>query len=375
MMPKQVHHNKSLFVQSCLLIICFTFFVSCQSREGYKKKMNENTLQPHTDSEPHFQATERPYYYIFQTAHAHTFAALTHGGIELLHCGEEFKAEVLPSGGVEYGGDISIAPPYSDEWIGYGQTRGFDQYNLRTHEHKWHMVAPRMEETVKACRALDPEKNIFAFMIEWRDDDKLKRIFKVCDLSGEDVIVLNKVESDFLLDDFTYNSLVVKDSALFYLNEKDTRLLSVDKNWNPVAHPFTSAYNEHHKKFFMTQRIEIHPTLPIAIISAKGTFLVSWKDNKKNLIPLVTLDQDIRTGEYSFSPDGKYIVWEAVNIKKADYQYFYAEVNIKIPGYIGMPKLLQHNNPMRSSLLILWGTNPSTVLVGEPDGLYWWHVK
>jgi hypothetical protein len=44
--------------------------------------MNENTLQPHIDSEPHFQATERPYYYIFQTAHAYSFAALTHGGVE-----------------------------------------------------------------------------------------------------------------------------------------------------------------------------------------------------------------------------------------------------------------------------------------------------
>jgi hypothetical protein len=74
----------------CIILITSLFVLSCQSREGYIKKMNENTLQPHTDSEPHFQATERPYYYIFQTAHAYSFAALTHGGIELLHCGDEF---------------------------------------------------------------------------------------------------------------------------------------------------------------------------------------------------------------------------------------------------------------------------------------------
>jgi len=359
----------------CIVIITSLFVISCQSREGKLRKMNENTLQPHIDAEPHFQATERPYYYVFQTAHAYTFAALTHGGIELLHCGEKFNAEALPSGGVEYGGDISITPRYSDEWIGYGQTRGFDQYNLRTHEHKWHMVAPRMEETVKACRALDPEKNIFAFMIEWRDDDKLKRIFKVCDLSGEDVIVLKKVESDFLPDDFTYNSIVVKDSVLFYLNEKDQKLCSVDKNWNPVAHPFTAAYNEHYKKFFMTQRIEIHPTLPIAIISTKGNFLISWKDNKKDIIPLVNLDKDIGNEEYSFSLDGKYIVWETINIKNANYQYYYAEVNEKIPGYIGIPKILSSSIKINNPESILWASNPNTILVVKSDGLYWWHIK
>ena len=336
--------------------------------------MNENTLQPHIDAEPHFQATEEPYDYLFQTAHAHTFAALTDGGIELLHCGEDFKAEALPSDGVEYGGDISIAPRYSDEWIGYGQTRGFDQYNLRTHEHKWHMVAPRLEETVKACRAIDPEKNIFAFMIEWREGAKVKRIFKVCDLSQEEMIVLKKVETDFIPGGFAYNSFAVKDSVLFYLSEKDEALCSVDKNWNPVTHPFTAAYNEHHKKFFMTQRIEIHPTLPIAIISAKGTFLISWKDNKKNLMPLVSLDKNIATGSYSFSPDGKYIVWRSVKLG-ADDKYYYAEVSEKIPGYVGIPKLLPISYQINDAEAILWASNPPTVLVAKSDGLYWWHIK
>ncbi len=336
--------------------------------------MNENTLQPHVDAEPHYQATERPYYYIFQTAHAYTFAALTHGGIELLHCGDELKKETLPSGGVEYGGDISIAPRYSDEWIGYGQTRGFDQYNLRTHEHKWHMVAPRMEETVKACRALDPEKNIFAFMIEWREGAKVRRIFKVCDLSQEEPVILKKIESDFIPGGFTYNSFAVKDSTLFYLNEEKSRLLSVDKNWNPVAHPFTTAYNEHYKKIFRTQRIEIHPTLPIAIISAKGTFLISWKDKKKDLIPLVSLDTNISTGGYSFSPDGKYIVWGSVKLS-ADEQYYYAEVSEKIPGYIGIPKLLSSSFQLNNAESTLWASNPNTILIVKSDGLYWWHIK
>jgi hypothetical protein len=359
----------------CIIIIISLFVLTCQSKEGYLKKMNENTLQPHIDAEPHYQATDRPYYYVFQTAHAHTFAALTHGGIELLHCGEDFKAEALPSGDVEYGGDISIAPPYSDEWIGYGQTRGFDQYNLRTHEHKWHMVAPRLEETVKACRAIDPEKNIFAFMIEWRDGTKLKRIFKVCDLSNEEMIVLKKIESDFLKDDFGYNSFAVKDSVLFYLDEKDEALCSVDKNWTPVTHPFTTAYNEHYKKFFMTQRIEIHPTLPIAIISAKGTFLISWKDNKKGLIPLVSLDTNVATGRYTFSPDGKFIVWRYVDYDKDTDKFYYADVNEKIPGYIGVPKLLPSNYKKQNIELISWASNPNTFLVVKSDGLYWWHIK
>jgi hypothetical protein len=238
------------------------------------------------------------------------------------------------------------------------------------------MVAPRMEETVKACRALDPAKNIFAFMIEWRDDDKLKRIFKVCDLSGEDVIVLKRVESDFLLDDFTYNSFAVKDSVLFYLNEKDTRLLSVDKDWNPVAHPFTTAYNEHHKKFSITGGLIVHPNLPIAIIvSNEGSFLISWKDNKKVLIPLISLDTTKGTARYSFSPNGKFIIWQSISFKDDWDQFYYAEINEKIPGYIGLPKLLPSSIEIKNVETIQWASNPNTVLVVTYDGLYWWHVK
>jgi hypothetical protein len=362
----------------------FVFFIFCQSRQERWHKMSENTLVVHTDTVPHFYPVEKfAIYDICETKLAHTIATNALYDVICLFQLNEDDAKItrltenLPSG--ISGGDVSPTPLFSDEWIAYGQTRGFTRYNLRTHEFHDQMICTRLEEVVKACRALDPKKNIFVFMICNMEQKNDRRFFKTFDLSGEKPIRLASMEAGKISDSDRGQTLAVRDSVIFYHNEETGAMVALDFQLQPTSHPFQLAFNEHKKLLFQLSHMAINPHFPVAFVESTIPGLISWKDNKKDFIPFPYIQKNLDVSNFYFSLDGKRLAWIS---SSSDYpptskpQFWVSRVDENIPGFIGPPQLLGSIFSEDADIkAMVWAENPYTLVVSVMDGLYWWHVQ
>jgi hypothetical protein len=344
--------------------------------------MSENTLGAHTDTILHFYPLEHPIWDICVTKLAHTIATNSLYDVICLFQLNEDDAQItrltenLPSG--ISGGDVSTTPLFSDEWIAYGQTRGFTRYNLRTHEFHDQMICTRLEEVVKACRALDPMKNIFVFMICNMEQKNDRRFFKTFDLSDEKPKELASLEAGEFYDDGG-NTLAVRDSVIFYYDFTKNELISLNLKLQPVDHPLTKAFAEHKHKILKLYKLIIHPKLKFAFVYGSIPWVLSWKDDSSELTPFPFMVKNFYINDFCLSPDGKRIGWIA-KIKgyppASKPQFWVARVDENIPGFIGPPQLLgsifsEDADPKA----MVWAENPYTLVVSVMDGLYWWHVQ
>lgn len=343
--------------------------------------MSEKTIVAHTDLNPHFYPLHHEVYDLLETRIPHTVA--TNGlsdVITLFQLNEDDAKTTLLTenltGGVS-GGDISPTPIFSDEWIAYGQTRGFTRYNLRTSEFHDQLVCTILDETVKACRALDPGKNVFVFMVHNMENNEDRWIFKTFNLSTEKPAKVATLEVGKYRGQ-RGGTIGILDSLLFYYDDKMV-LNSVGYELKPVSHPLTKAFNENKGKLVQLSQLCIHPKLPFAIADALLTYIVSWKDNKKDLAPFVFIERDHYVWDFSFSHDGTRLVWKSKRKNSEPEErikYWVAKVDDSIPGYIGKPQLLGSTySDNTEPLTTAWAENPNTFVVSEMNGLYWWHVK
>lgn len=344
--------------------------------------MNSKPIAAHTDSIPHFLPLHYPVFNFLETRMPYTIATnglnsvitlfqLNEGEAEKFIESENLQSDVS-------GGDISPAPLFSDEWIAFGQTRGFTRYNLKTHEFHDQLVCTILDEVVKACRALNPTKNIFVFMIKNMEKKISRKVIKIYDLSNEKPLLLTSLEAGKIFDSDRGQTLQVRDSILFYGDEQ-LSIISVDQHLEPVPHPLTKAFKDHQKKILKLSEFVIHPVLPFAIVYGAIPWILSWKDNENDATPFLYINKGSFVLNFQISHDGKYLSWMSQNKdfkSKEKTKYWVAKIDEKIAGYLGPPQLLgstfsESSDPVTTG----WAENPNTVVVSEMEGLYWWHVQ
>jgi hypothetical protein len=381
----------------CSIITIMGLCVCSLSQEKWKQKMDmPNTeFAEHTDTVPHVEPVTpyRAVFNIFQVSLPHAIATNDwDNAITVLHLNEDgLKKEVLSRDFLNEvsGGYISSTPPFSDEWIGYGQTRGYERFNLRTREFKDQLICTRFEERIFACRALVPEKNIFAFMIQNIDDQNVEhRVFRTFDLSGQEPKSIASLNAGILPGGSKGATVGVLDSLLFYYDRESEKLISLNSALQPANHPLSDAFNKNKEELFKLLELKIHPSLPFAIVhSLKSagdkdiTFVgvLSWKNRAHDLFPFIGMKKDMSILNFSFSQDGKYLAWEAMDSgvdpgKKA--QFWIAPIDKDIPGCIGKPQLLGNSLGAYSTVITTaWARNPNTFVVSSNEAIYWWHIK
>jgi hypothetical protein len=237
-------------------LILISLLLFCQNKQENYNKMSEKVIVAHTDSSPHFLPLHHEVYDLFETRIPYTVAKNGLGDAITLFLLNEDGGKTTEltenlTGGIS-GGDISATPLFSDEWIAYGQTRWFTRYNLRTHEFHEQMICTLLEDYIAACRALIPERNIFVFMVEHMENGSSKRIFKTFDLSGEKLIKLATLEAGKLGDSDRGQTVVVRDSVMFYDNEMNNEIIAVNSKLQRVSHPLAKAFRDHQKKINKT---------------------------------------------------------------------------------------------------------------------------
>jgi WD40 repeat protein len=381
----------------CSIITIMGLCVCSLSQEKWKQKMDMPNMEfaEHTDTFPHVEPVTpyRAVFNIFQVSLPHAIATNDwDNAITVLHLNEDgLKKEVLSRDFFANvsGGDISPTPLFDDEWIAYGQTRRFVRYNLRTNEVARYSIGEGFEETIVACRALIPGKKIFAFMIQSIDNKHtVHRIFKTFDLSGQEPKLIASLNAGILPGGSKGATVSVLDSLLIYYDRESEKLISLNSALQPAKHPLSDAFNKNKEKLFKLLELVIHPSLPFAIVhSLKSagdkdiTFVgvLSWKTRDYDLFPFAGMKKDMSILNFSFSQDGKYLAWEAMEKgydpdKKA--QFWIAPIDRDIPGYVGNPQLLGNSLGAYSSVITMaWARNPNTFVVSSNEAIYWWHIK
>ena len=269
------------------------------------------------------------------------------------------------------GGAMSILPVFHSDIIGYTQTRGFLLFNLRTKEFTDYRICPSIEESITKAAVADVQKRHFLFEVQKfpKNSDGSGRDFtmflRLIDLSGKEEKLIKEIKLDPGVD-----WLVFSGKIFMFL---ENRMQVYTGNFGPAYHPLRDLFMRNKSKIDAV-RINIHPTLPFAIISGGkyDSMLVSWDKGGRRGDLLVNLfNHD--TEDFSISPDGKWMVFKRyVPGGGTNYHTFLAPISEKYPNFIGSPiKLFDkffedyENN---------WTKNPTSLVGAYLDKLYRWEL-
>jgi hypothetical protein len=258
------------------------------------------------------------------------------------------------------GGILSFTPIFSEDTIGYAQTRGFLLFNLKNKNFIDHMVCTRIEEDIDDVKVVDGSRRIFLFKIDW--EGKIK-IFRLADLSMNKVKVLGemKVETKSISWSVFQNTI--------FLMEGDIKAYNL--SFKPVTHPLAEFIMANRKEFGSLEELFFHPQYPFAVLGERpsdqfkwNSWLITWTPkNEYKLLNLFTLTT---AGGLQSSPDGKFIVFEGYPAHPGT--YFTMKVDPNLPHYLDVPMPMGEilKNPMN---VTAWTRNPLGFVVSAGDKL------
>lgn len=280
-----------------------------------------------------------------------------------IHYDKNFKNAVDDvEGGGEY---IPIVAP---DTIGFGQSRRFLLYNFRTRDCREYQVVVSLEKTIEKIAIANAPRRHFIFEIEAgnpRSEDPwdITCHLLLMDLSGKEARLIKEMN---IGKGETWS--VAYDRIFLYDIGKDQfRVLTT--NFEPSHHPMADAINRNKGKVDFTW-IHPHPSLPFAILSGgdKGSTYINWGTDR-DAPPLALFSG---ATEFSFSPDGKWVVYKKENFKDETFGTYLMPVSEKYPHYLGTPILLLNDNFNPNNCG--WTTNPISFVGSSSNKLYRWEL-
>lgn len=263
------------------------------------------------------------------------------------------------------GGGIFI-PVLSQDTIGFGQVRRFVFYNFRTKEHQRYRIVVPLDETIEKIAIADAKQRHFIFEIEAHnpkseDSWDYTSHLLLMDLGGNEAKLIKQIPREVGV---TWSD--VADKIFLYDYEKQQlRVLNIA--FEPAHHPLEDVINRNKDKIrFMW--IHSHPYLPFAILSGgrHGAMLINWGSGRESK-PLALFT---RATQFSFSPDGKWLVCRK-ELNSVQQNTYLMPVSEKYPNYLGSPILLLNN--YFNSKNCGWTTNPIS-FVGSDGEIYRWEL-
>jgi hypothetical protein len=288
---------------------------------------------------------------------------------------------------------------FSEQWIGYTQTRGFLLFNLKDKTFADHIPLQSGDEYFTGVSAFDGSKNQFIFQV--RDDRFLesKRFLRMLEFDGKGGF---KQISDFQAGLHKVGYLepwAIQKKVIFVYNIDSTKITAYDVNFKPVNHPFCELFNNKIKIKCLFQ-LAFHPSYPMAVLVEKiehewsdeyKVWLACWeyKDPEKQCVELlkqeITMFSEwsqikvLKCSDFQFSPDGRWLVFrddsEMVLQSVPNPTFIAMPIDGDRQMPLGKPKVLgkvmrENSRPTSTA----WITKPLSFVVSDGTVLYKWEL-
>jgi hypothetical protein len=258
------------------------------------------------------------------------------------------------------GGMLHFTPVFDKEAVGYTQTRRLVLFNLKTKNAIDHTVCTRIEESIHDVKVVDGPRRIFLFKIDWSGKTK---IFRLTDLSTDKVKVLSEMKVETKSIGYALN----KDIIYIFRDG----ITAYDLNFKPIEGPFDQFVKANRDIFGKLLQIFFHPQYPFAILverpmaqDERNCWVITW--TPKYEFKLFNLFNRVSTGNYQFSPDGKFVVFEGFPAHPGT--YFAMKVDPKLPHYLSTP-MPMGQIPQIPNGVHAWTTKPMGFVVSAGDKL------
>jgi hypothetical protein len=267
----------------------------------------------------------------------------------------------------DFEGGGTYLPIIDKNTIGFAQTRRFLLFDFQTGDCRDFRIVMSLAKTIEEVAIADSKKKHFVFEIEAHNPNSedpwdYTSYFLLLDLSGAEPLSIKEIPRKI------GTVWPVVDGKIFLWEFEEKQLRVYNMEFEPDNHPLADIIRANKEKIrFM--RIHPHPYLPFAILSGgrNGALLVNWDSEKKEALCLLFKE----AYEFSFSPDGKWVVFEnepSLNSKKT----YLMPVSEKYPNYLGSPILLA--NDYFDSGHFAWTTNPISFVGSSLSKLYRWEL-
>lgn len=280
---------------------------------------------------------------------------------------------------------------FSDQWIGYTQTRGFLLFNLKDRSFADHIPIKSGDEYFTGVGVFNGSKLQFLFQI--RDDRFLesKRFLRLLEFDGKGGFKqVSELQAGFHPVGYI-EPWAIQNETIFIYNNDNIKISAYDINFKPVAHPFCDLFNSL-ENFKCLGELAFHPSSPFALLIENDTnenrvWLARWNhpDKDERLLELIgqkitmlsglPAKKDFLCSDFQFSPDGTWLVFRD-NSESSDKPLFVAmpvdgtqEMPLGKPQILG--KVLRENGRVTSTA---WIAKPLSFVVCDGQVLYKWEL-
>jgi hypothetical protein len=268
------------------------------------------------------------------------------------------------------GGSLHFTPVFSKDTIGYGQTRRFVTFNLKTKHHIRYKICNYIEESIHGVQVVNGAKRIFLFNIDY---DGFYKILRLADLSTDKVKVLGELKIENKRTGWT----VYKDRVFLFQNGE---IKVLDLNFKPVHHPVVDFIMANRKEFSKIIALFFHPKLNFVIaqdfdrtIFKDTAWLITWNEfllknpqlkTKEKPFKIYKLFQDgVNALGFEWSPDHRWVKFFGGDDDFT--HYFLMKVDRNYLHYLSPPIPIGEVQEYPSNVTT-WTTNPlSFVVAGE----------
>jgi len=278
-----------------------------------------------------------------------------------------------------YGGSMFFLPEFSQDTIGYSQTRGFLLFNIKDKTYMEYIIGRHLDTDIKDVFAIDAAKRLFLFSMRYllgmgRDDEIT--VLKLLDLTKEEPIEL----ASFDIDKDPLWARLGRTTFYFTREEDQLKLHSLNESLTPIDHPLHGLYKNADELGELDLPF-VHPSLPFAVIIEENRnikylniWVATWrkKDEEPRLYKILG---DNLSGEFQFSPDGKWVLFMDSTIKPRTYMAM--PVDSSLPHFLGEPIILKSNDDIDIDLngKCAWISDPLSVVATRPDKLIKWQIS
>jgi len=274
-----------------------------------------------------------------------------------------------------FAGGGTYLPVIDENTIGFAQSRRFLLFDFKKKICRDYDITTAMTKNIERVAIADARQKHFIFEIQAhnpRSEDPwdFTSYLLLMDLSMSEPEVL----AEFPKGKGVTWSINLGKIFLYDIKRKKLSILSTD--FKPLSHPILDIIDKSDNRVSFT-RIKTHPTLPFAILKAgkEEESIIAWREKENsNIKPL--FPSSIAATNFSFSPDGKWLVFEVENFSKRTHQTFLMPVSEKYPNYLGSPiKLLDKAfGSQRVNDSAAWTTNPISYVGSYMSTLYRWEL-
>lgn len=292
-------------------------------------------------------------------------------------------------------GDKFYPGIFSENWIGYTQTRGFLLFNLQTKEFADHIIIKPSYEWITNVAFTGRSSLEFLFQI-CRSDEK--RFLRVFDFDGKGAFKQTSEIQAGLHGIGYLEPWAIQNKTIFIYNNDSIKITAYDMHFKPIHHPFCDLFNSL-KEFRRLDQLTIHPTLPLAILveidrDGRGgykAYLANWTNPNPEKRFVELLGQDIsmfsewrdlkglKCSHFEFSPDGKWLLF------RDDSQMVLQTV--ENPIFVALPVDGTREMPLGKPMILgkvlrksarptstAWITKPLSFVVSDGLVLYKWEL-